>query len=266
MGLSSPDSGDFSFSEEVEPLEASVTSSEDADQLDLEDGRGILSQVLQLSPILEVDGLPEASASPGSGSLVLSPTAAILLCQTSIDARGADLVCLTSSSHLGMAVSGPIGGAAEPDVASVVKSGEVDRDEDDVALADIDGDVVVLGPATGGNRSVAEDVRCPRAPIFSLAALHEESRGIEGDALSRGIPAISAAGGCDVVSSLSSSHPVAAVSGDFEALDVVALLADRGSPAVDDSGEFLVVDGGVADSDGAQVVDNGLAGFVMPPT
>ncbi|GAB2270700.1 hypothetical protein Dimus_005571 [Dionaea muscipula] len=79
MGLSSPDPADFSSSEEMESLEAYVLPSEGDDQSDLEDGRVIPSNLLELSPILEGDGLPEASVSSGSRSSTLSPSAATLL-------------------------------------------------------------------------------------------------------------------------------------------------------------------------------------------
>ncbi|GAB2281338.1 hypothetical protein Dimus_015934 [Dionaea muscipula] len=189
----------------------------------------------EIRPILEVDGLSEASTSPGSGSPVLSPAAAMIHCQSTIDARDDDLVRLSSPSLLGLAVSDSIGGDAEPVVASVVISGEVEREKADVEMADIGGDVVDLGPATGGLRSVVEEDRSPRVPIFSLAAL-------------------------------TSSHPIAAVSGDFVALDDGALDADRGATVVADTGMLRVADGGVVASDGVQVVDNGLAGTVVHPT
>ncbi|GAB2302744.1 hypothetical protein Dimus_036739, partial [Dionaea muscipula] len=216
MVCSSPDPANFSSSEEVEPSEDAVTSSEDADQLDLEDGRGISSHVLQLSPILEVDGLPETSVSPGSGSPILSPAAAILHCQASIDANGDDLVCLSSSSHLGMAVIGPIGGGAEHVVASGVCTGEADRADGGVALAAIEGDVVVPGATTGGFRVVADDVRCPKVPRLLLAGQRVESRGIEGEALDS-----------EMVSSVSSSHQATAVSVDFDALDATSSVDAR---------------------------------------
>ncbi|GAB2302049.1 hypothetical protein Dimus_036073 [Dionaea muscipula] len=154
MGLSSPDPRDFSSSEEVEPSEATVLSSEVADQSDLEDGRGISSHVLELSPILEVDGVPEASGSSGSRSPTLSPTAAALLCQASGHVRGVDLVSSFSSSLLGDVDRGLRGGVVESGDALVVGGGVEDE-------ADRDGQLVTLGDVPGILSPSIDAVRLP---------------------------------------------------------------------------------------------------------
>ncbi|GAB2273698.1 hypothetical protein Dimus_008479, partial [Dionaea muscipula] len=93
-------------------------------QPDLKDGRLISSSLLELSPIVEGIGMPEASNSPGSSTL--SPTAAAIYCKISDVARGVDLVNSSSSSSLGGAAIDQRGGGVGADKALVVNGDEED--------------------------------------------------------------------------------------------------------------------------------------------
>ncbi|GAB2270706.1 hypothetical protein Dimus_005577 [Dionaea muscipula] len=148
MGLSSPDPGDYSSSEGMELSEATVSSMEADDLSDLEDGKLISSHVLELSPIMEVDGLPEVSISPGSGSPVLSPTSAVLFCQASVEAGGVDL----------------FRDGANTGVASAVSIAEVDGANDGDAL-DVAGEVVGFGAAPGFSSAADGEFRCPTVTL-----------------------------------------------------------------------------------------------------
>ncbi|GAB2301792.1 hypothetical protein Dimus_035817 [Dionaea muscipula] len=97
MTSSSADPGEVSSSEEGDAWEAAVTASEGEDLSDLVDGILGSSPVHDLSPILEDGGKTGASSSSMSGSLVFSPSAAVLVCQASIDAGGRELVSSLSS-------------------------------------------------------------------------------------------------------------------------------------------------------------------------
>ncbi|GAB2292520.1 hypothetical protein Dimus_026756 [Dionaea muscipula] len=137
MRLSSPDPADLSSLEEMEPSEAT------------------------LSPILEVGGLPEVSASPEFGSSPLSPTAAIILCRASMDVCGYTVVSLRTSSHLGMFGSGLTGRGEVADDASIVYRRRVDDSGDGVALVSSDFAQVALGADSGGHSATKEVLRCP---------------------------------------------------------------------------------------------------------
>ncbi|GAB2294982.1 hypothetical protein Dimus_029172 [Dionaea muscipula] len=160
MGLSSPDPADFSSSEEVEPSEATVTSSELDDQLDLEDARVISSHGLDLSPILEVDGLPEASISSGSRSPPFSPAAAALFCRGSGDFRGVDLVSSVSSSLLGDVDRGRRGAVEVGEAALVLGNGE-DEGAEGGAVPIGGGHLMTLGDVPGSSSDSFDEARLP---------------------------------------------------------------------------------------------------------
>ncbi|GAB2281386.1 hypothetical protein Dimus_015982 [Dionaea muscipula] len=158
MRLDSPDPEDFSSSEDEIATVATVSTSEGEELQDSEgdrpahphglelspigeidesilgdksasssmevlDGRVISSRSLDLSPISEPDGVPEASVSPGSGSPPLSPTAAVRLCQASMSVREADVVSSSDSLAVNGGVfsglSAGVGGISVNDVAVI---------------------------------------------------------------------------------------------------------------------------------------------------
>ncbi|GAB2281351.1 hypothetical protein Dimus_015947 [Dionaea muscipula] len=97
MMSSSTDPGEVSSSEEGDDSEAAVTASEGEDLSDLVDGILGSSPDHDLNPILEDGGMTGASSSSMSGSPVLSPSVAVLVCQAAIDAGGRELVSSLSS-------------------------------------------------------------------------------------------------------------------------------------------------------------------------
>ncbi|GAB2266116.1 hypothetical protein Dimus_001139 [Dionaea muscipula] len=148
MISSSIDPDEVSSSEEGVASEAAVTASEVEDKSDLEDGMLVLSQVPDLSPILEDGGKHGASRSSISRSSVLSPKATVLVCQDAIDVDGRDLVSSLSSSLLDADVRGDCGC---PDLAGAVlgvDTGALADVEDGDALT-VDGGLVDCGEALG---------------------------------------------------------------------------------------------------------------------
>ncbi|GAB2301815.1 hypothetical protein Dimus_035841, partial [Dionaea muscipula] len=121
MVLNSSDPDDFDSSEEGDPSEAVVTSSEADEPSDLDEGKMISTHVFELRPIVEDFGMPADSVSPDSGSPVLSPVAAVRYCQATTDACGLDMVSSRPSFSLGAVVSGGHrdGAMVDPQVAVV---------------------------------------------------------------------------------------------------------------------------------------------------
>ncbi|GAB2303235.1 hypothetical protein Dimus_037231, partial [Dionaea muscipula] len=156
MRLDSPDPEDFSSSEDEVATVATVSTSEGEELRDTEGdrpshplglelspigeidesilgdrsasssmevlvGRVSSPRLLDLSPISELVGVPEASVSPGSGSPPLSPTAAVRLCQDSMSVREADSVSFSDSLEVdGCGLSGlsaGVGGLAVTEAA-----------------------------------------------------------------------------------------------------------------------------------------------------
>ncbi|GAB2278857.1 hypothetical protein Dimus_013531 [Dionaea muscipula] len=181
MRLDSPDPEDFSSSEDEIATVATVMSSDGEELRDPEGDHPDHSRGLEQIPIGEIDesilgaksasssmevldgrvisfrfldpepdGVPEASVSPGSGSPPLSPTAAVRLCQASMDAREAATVS-SPDSLLDEDGCGLYGLCAGVGGIMAVKRSEPDEAVVGVAQAAMDGAEVELGADSGGS-------------------------------------------------------------------------------------------------------------------
>ncbi|GAB2303046.1 hypothetical protein Dimus_037038 [Dionaea muscipula] len=204
MRLDSPDPEDFSTSEDEIATVATVTSSEGEELRDPEgerpahslglelspigeidesilgstsvlssmevlNGRLISSRLPDLSPILEPDGVLVASVSPDSGSPPLSPTAAVRLCQASMDASEPAMV----SPHDSLLDEDGCGLCAGVDGVMAVIRSEVDEAVPRVAQASMDGVELEHGIVSGGSGAASGARRSTMASAEGLCHFGE---------------------------------------------------------------------------------------------
>ncbi|GAB2296351.1 hypothetical protein Dimus_030473 [Dionaea muscipula] len=172
MMSSSTDPGEVSSSEEGDASEAAVTASEVEDMSDLVGGMVVSSLIPDLSPILEDGGRTGVSSSSIFGSPVLSPAAAVLVCQATIDVGGRELVSSLSSSLLGADVSAS---SKRVDLAEAVA---IDGEGLEVAVAysrcsDVEG--------LCSSAVMSDDAAGASVPHLPLAGHPVEGSGFEGD-------------------------------------------------------------------------------------